>query len=56
MKIFREENPLIHYQADITPEPPDSIFVTSIPLVNNDKIFEIIANHEGLTDDQRFFS
>ena len=56
MKIFREENAIIKYQADITPEPPDTIFVIPVPLVNNDNIFDVIDNHKELTDDQRFFS
>ena len=54
MRIFREENPIILYSRDTTPDPPDSTFVTSVPLVNDDKIFDIVANHESLTDEQRY--
>ena len=53
MRIFREENQIFKYHADITPEPPDSIFVKAVPLVNTDKIFDIIDEHKGLTEDQR---
>ena len=56
MRIFREENSIINHLADNTPDPPDSIFVKAVPLVNDDKIFNIIANHDNLTADQRFNS
>lgn len=56
MRIFREENPIIIYTRDNTPDPPDSTFVKSVPLVYDNIIFNTIDNHEGLTDHQRFFS
>ena len=55
MRIFREEINIITHRADITPEPPDTTFVKAVPLVHDDKIFNSIAKHEGLTEDQRFF-
>ena len=54
MRIFREEDPIINYTRDNTPEPPDSTFVKSVPLVNDDFIFDIIAKHLDLTDHQRY--
>jgi hypothetical protein len=54
MRIFREENKIINYSSDTTPDPPDSAFVTSVPLIDDDSIFNTIANHESLTDDQRY--
>jgi hypothetical protein len=54
MRIFREENPTILYSRDNTPDPPDSTFLKSVPLVNDDEIFNIIAKHVSLTDHQRY--
>ena len=45
---------MILYHADITSEPPDSTFVKAVPLVDTDNIFNIIDEHKGLTEDQRF--
>ena len=42
MRIFREENPIILYSRDTTPDPPDLTFVKSVPLVNEDKIFNFM--------------
>ena len=55
MRSFsREEIKIVRYSADTTPDPPDSTFVTLVPLVNNDDIFNIIDNHKGLTENQRY--
>jgi hypothetical protein len=54
MRIFREENIIIKHLADITPDPPDTIFVIAVPLVHNDNIFDVINKHEELSADQRF--
>ena len=54
MRIFREENIVINYTSDTTPDPPDTIFVTSVPLIDDNNIFNVIANHKSLTDNQRY--
>ena len=54
MRICREEEPIIKYTRDSTPDPPDSTFVISVPLVTCNTIFDVIANHKTLTDDQRY--
>ena len=55
MRLFREENKTINYKSETTPDPPDTIFVKSVPLVRDDTIFNFIANHKDLTDHQRLF-
>ena len=55
MRLFREETKNIQYESEITPDPPDTIFGTSVPLVYDNKIFDSIDNHLDLTDHQRFF-
>ena len=52
-RIFREEKTTVKYNSDPIPDPPDTTFVTSVPLVNDDSIFDTIAKHKGLTDNQR---
>ena len=54
MRIYREENPIIKYTRESTPDPPDFTFVKPIPLVNCDNIFDIISTHKSLTDHQRY--
>ena len=52
--FLREEIKTVRYSADTTPDPPDSTFATSVPLVDNDDIFNIISNHKELTEYQRY--
>ena len=51
--LVREEIPIIKYSSEITAEPPDKIFEIAVPLIQDDCIFNAIANDIELTDDQR---
>ena len=53
MRIEREENPIIKYTRESTPDPPDFTFIKPIPLVDCDNIFDVIASHKALTENQR---
>ena len=52
--LEREEITVIQYNSEKTTDPPDQIFVKSVPLVDDDKIINLIINQHEITDDQRY--
>ena len=52
--LEREEVKVIQYSSEKTTDPPDQIFVKSVPLVDDDKILDVIINQPEITDNQRY--
>ena len=53
-ELQREEILVIKHSSEKTVDPPDELFEKSVPLVNDDLIFNLITNELESTDYQRY--